>query len=167
MKKIFYILILLFFCTHSNAQEENFISISIYNFTRNIDWPQSSATGNFIIDIIGHKSVYDKLKDLTAGRKVGNQNIEVRYLESISQITQSNILFIGFWQSKDMGKAIEKVGKNPTLIIAEKDGMIDAGAGINFVIRNGAIKFEIKRANIEQYGLSVGDGLINLAYKSY
>src|SRR4030042_6913621 len=142
----------------SIAQEENFIAISIYNFTRYIDWPSTQAS-EFTIDVIGHKSVYDKLKEITQGRKVGSLNITVRFLESINQITQSQILFVGFWQSKDLFKAIDKVGYANTLIITEKEGLIEAGAGINFVIRNNAIKFEIKKANILKYGLKVGEEL--------
>lgn len=150
----------------SVAQEENIISLSIYNFTRYIDWPATQSS-EFIIDIIGHKSVYDKLKEMTQGRKIGTLNITLRYLESVNQITQSQILFVGFWQSKDLAKAIEKVGYASTLIITEKEGLIDAGAGINFIIRNNVIKFEIKKANIVKYGLKVGDELERLALKSY
>jgi len=163
---IFGILIWTMFGRVSQAQEENFIAVSIYNFTRYIDWPTGDA-GDFTIDIIGHKSVYDKLKEMVAGRKVGNQIIVVRYLESTNNITQSQILFVGFWQSKDMAKVLDKVGSSHTLLISEKDGLIDVGAGINFVIRNSVIKFEIKKSNIQKYGLSVGEGLLNLAYKSY
>jgi hypothetical protein len=150
-----------------NAQEENFIAASIYNFTRNIDWPSNNANGDFIVDIIGHKSVYEKLKELVAGHKVGNRTIVVRFLESVNNITQSQILFVGFWQSKDMSRAIEKVGSSATLVVSEKDGLIDSGTGINFVIRNGSLKFEIKKANIQKYGLSVGMTLEQMAFKAY
>ena len=148
------------------AQEENFISVSIYSFTRFVDWP-SDGSGEFVIDVIGHKSVYDKLVEITAGRKVGNKDIVVRFLESVNNITQSHILFLGFWQSKDIAKAIMKIGNAHTLIITEKDGLIDAGSAINFVIRNSAIKFEIKKTNIQKYGLNIDEALINLAYKIY
>lgn len=164
--KIIIGIVFVFISISSRAQEENFISVSIYNFTRYIDWPANTA-GVFTIDIIGHKSIYDKLKELVETRRVGNLNIVVRYLESVNQITQSEILFIGFWQSKDIAKVMEKVSNKNTLILTEKDGMIENGSAINFVIRNNAIKFEIKRAHIEKYGLKVGEGLINLAYKAY
>lgn len=168
MRKIFIIMILtLSMAKIGFAQEENFIALSIYNFTRYVDWPSSEASSDFIIDVIGHKSVYDKLKELVAGRRVGNRNIVVRYLESSNNITQSQILFLGFWQSKDIQKIVDKVGSNHTLIITEKDGLIDGGSGINFVIRNSAIKFEVKKANIQKYGLNIGDALLALAYKSY
>jgi len=77
------------------------------------------------------------------------------------------MLFLGFWQSKEITKVLAKVGNAHTLIISEKDGMIDAGAGINFIIRNNTIKFELKRNNIMKYGLKVTEELSSLAYKSY
>lgn len=153
--------------TNSLAQEENFIAVSIYNFTRYVDWPEGDASSEFIIDIIGHKSVYDKLKDIATGRKVGTKTISVRYVESVNNISKSDILFIGFWQSKDIQKALEKIGTNHTLIISEKDGLLDSGSAINFVIRSSAIKFEIKKGNIQKYGLNVCEALLSLAYKSY
>jgi hypothetical protein len=167
MLKYFFSLLTVFICINTYSQEEKFISISVYNFTRYINWPANNSGGNFVIDIIGHKSVYDKLKELTAGRKTGTREIVVRYLESVNAITTSDILFIGFWQSKDMSKVLDKIGNNNTLIIGEKDGLIDAGAGINFVIRNDVIKFEIKAANIQKYGLKISEELLKLAYKSY
>lgn len=158
---------LLGFFVHCYTQEEKIISAAVYNFTRYIEWPSGDVNGDFIIDVIGHKSVYEKLKEITAGRTVGKQNIVVRFLESVNNITQSHILFVGFWQSKDMAKAIEKTGNSHTLIITEKDGLIEAGSGINFVIRNNVIKFEIKRVNIQKYGLTLSKELEQMAYKAY
>lgn len=166
-KALFLSVLLLLIGAKGFAQEENFIAVSIYNFTRYVDWPAGEASGDFVIDVIGHKSVYDKLKELVTGRKVGNRNITVHYLESVNNITQCQILFLGFWQSKDIQKAVDKIAGAHTLLITEKDGLIESGSAINFVIRNSAIKFEIKKSNIQKYGLTVGDALLTLAYKSY
>jgi hypothetical protein len=163
--KIFTFLLLL--SAAVSAQEEKTISAAIYNFTRFVEWPPEDASGNFIIDVIGHKSVYDKLKEITAGKTVGKQNIEVRYLENINGITKSHILFLGFWQSKDIATVNSKISSSHTLLITEKDGLIDGGSGINFVIRAGAIKFEIKRANIQKYKLEVSTELEKMAEKAY
>jgi len=164
---ILFIAIFLGLNFYSKAQEEKTISAAIYNFTHFIEWPSEDASGDFIIDVIGHKSVYEKLKEITTGRTVGKQNIVVRFLESVDGISKSHILFIGFWQSKDIAKVVEKVGKAHTLIISEKDGLIDSGSGINFVIRNTQIKFEIKRANIQKYGLTLSKELEQMAFKIY
>lgn len=149
------------------AQEENIIAIAIYNFTRYVDWPADQANKDFRVDIIGHKSVYDKFKEVAAGRKVGNRNIVVRYLETIDKITESEILFVGFWQSKDLPKVVEKVKSAGTLIISEKDGLIDMGSAINFVVRNNTIKFEIKKSNVTRFGLRMSETLEQMAVKAY
>ena len=166
MKRISILLITLFAgIGWANAQEENTISIAIYNFTRYIDWPASESSKDFYIDVIGHKSVYDKLKELTNGRKVGNRNINVRFLESVDKITTSEILFVGFWQSKDLVRITDKIKGSNTLIITEKDGLIENGSAINFVIRNGVIKFEIRKSNIVKYGLVLSETLEQMAVK--
>ncbi len=152
--------------TVSYAQEENIISSAIYNFTRYIDWPDDGSA-DFYINIIGHKSVYDKLTELTAGRKVGTRTITIRYFETINNISPCQILFISFWQSKNISLVNEKVGEAHTLIITEKEGLIDAGSGINFVIVNNTIKFEIKRSNIVKRGLALSSQLEQMAYKTY
>ncbi len=168
MRKILTSIILIVtFASNASSQEENFIAASIYNFTRNIEWPDNTKGGDFIIGVIGHKSVYDKLKEITEGRKMENQNFLIRYFDTTKSITQSHILFVGFWQSKDLQSICEKTSSAQTLIISEKDGMIESGAAINFVVRNGVIKFEIKRSNIEKRKLIVGNALVNLAYKTY
>lgn len=161
------ILALIVFSFKGRAQEESTIALSVYNFTRFIEYPASDASGDFVIDVIGHKSVYDKLKELTTGKMVGRRPIVVRFLESVNKVTQSNILFVGFWQSAAFPKVLEMVGNSHTLIISEKDGLIDSGSGINFVIRNNGIKFEIKRTNIEKHGLTLSKELENMAFKSY
>jgi hypothetical protein len=124
-------------------------------------------SNEFYIDVIGHKSVYDKLLEITQGRKVGNQVIKVRYLANASGIVPCQILFVGFWQSKDVPMISEKLGTAHTLIITEKDGLIDLGSCINFVIRNTIIKFEIKKTNIQKHGLIVSTALEQIAYKTY
>jgi hypothetical protein len=168
MRKALYVFVFLFVSIGiAKSQEENVIAIAVYNFTRYIDWPQEQAANDFYIDVIGHKSVYDKLKEISAGRKVGNRNISVRFLETVDKITSSEILFVGFWQSKEMPKILEKVKSAPTLIITEKDGLIESGSALNFVIRNNTIKFEVKKANILKYGLVMSETLEQMAVKAY
>jgi hypothetical protein len=168
MRRFFVLLSFLMLGTNSiKAQEENVIAIAIYNFTRYIDWPADQAGKDFLIDVIGHKSVCDKLKEITTGRKVGNRNIIVRYLETPDKITTSEILFVGFWQSKDMPKILDKLKAANTLLITEKDGQIESGSAINFVIRNNTIKFEVKKSNIVKYGLALSETLEQMAFKAY
>jgi hypothetical protein len=51
-----------------------------------------------------------------------------------------------------------------TLIITEKQGLVEKGAGINFVIKNNRQKFELNKKNVERYKLKVSSNLEALAF---
>jgi hypothetical protein len=151
-------------CT-TNAQEEKYIGLFVYNFTKYFDWPESSKGGDFVIQILGHKSVYDELTRLTAGKKVGNQNIVIQNVSGVQEISKCQIVFIGHWQSKILPDVIGKIGNYPTLIITETEGLLDQGSAINFIIRDGTIKFEMKNSNVNAHQLKSDQRIRELAYR--
>ena len=64
-KIIFWVLLLTVFQINTlEAQEEKYISLFLYNFTKHFDWPDEYKSGDFIIDVLGHESVFIKLKEL-------------------------------------------------------------------------------------------------------
>jgi hypothetical protein len=122
-------------------------------------------TGNFTIEVLGHKSVFDELTKLTAGKSVGNQPIIIKNLSSPDQVGKSHILFVGHWQSRFLGDIIAKINMNNTLVISEAEGMLASGSAINFVIRDNSIKFEIDMSNARDKGLKVDPRIRELAVK--
>ncbi len=150
---------------NSRAQEEKYIGLFIYNFTKYFDWPESSKTGDFVIQILGHKSVYEELSRLTAGKKIGTQNILIQNISSIQEVTRCQILFVGHWQSRSLQEILTKIGNHPTLILSEMEGLLDQGSAINFVIRDGTIKFEIKISNINSRQIKTDPRIRELAYR--
>jgi YfiR/HmsC-like len=147
------------------AQEEKYIGLFIYNFTKFFDWPDNMKTGNYNIEVLGHKSVFDELTRLTSGKSVGSQTIVIKNLNTVDQLTNSHILFVGHWQSRSMSNILAKINGNNTLIISESEGMLDAGSAINFVIRDNGIKFEINLSNARKKGLKVDPRIRELACK--
>jgi hypothetical protein len=147
------------------AQEEKYIGLFIYNFTKYFDWPENSKNSDFVIQILGHKSVFDELTRLTAGKKVGTQNIVLQNISTVQEVTKSQIVFIGHWQSRVLPDVVTKIENGPTLLITEMEGMLDKGAAINFIIRDGTIKFEMKMANVNSHQLKTDQRIRELAYK--
>jgi hypothetical protein len=167
-KTIFIIFLGIFTFSHGFGQEEKYIGLFIYNFTKYFDWPEESKTGDFIIDVVGHKTVYEKLKELTESKKVGNQNIVVRNFNDAKSLDNTcQILFVGYWNSRFLPDILEKVKGNHTLIVTEKEGLINEGSAINFVIRDNTIKFEFSTGNTTKYGLKVDPRIRQLAVTVY
>jgi hypothetical protein len=153
------------FNIHGFAQEEKYIGLFLYNFTKFFDWPEDTKTSDFVVVVLGHKSVFDELTRITSGKKIGSQNIVIKNLNTIDEIGKSNILFVGHWQSRFIYDILNKTGTDPTLIVSEMDGMLDKGAAINFVIREGAIKFEINLTNIKKRQLKIDPRIRELAFR--
>ena len=167
MKKVFLLVILFVsfqFYTLS-AQEEKYICLFIYNFTKHFDWPDEVKSGDFIIQVLGHKSVYSQLKEFTSTKKVGNQNIVVRGITDISEIARCHIMFVGHWQSRLLDDILDKIGNHPTLIVTEKEGLLELGSAINFIVMEGTIKFEFKKSNASKHNLKFDPQIIQMAVK--
>jgi hypothetical protein len=159
MRKILIIGILLLLSLSSQAQEENYISLYLLNFTRHIEWPEETREGNFIIEVLGHVSVYERLKELSEGKKVGSQSIEVRNYVSASEVGKPHIMFVGHWQSRQMQEVLQRLEGCCTLLVTEQEGMIDKGSAINFIVREGKIQYEFNKDNALNRGLVVSSRL--------
>jgi hypothetical protein len=163
--RIVVIVTLIFSIQNNYGQEEKYIGLFLYNFTKYFDWPDNSKSDDFVIEVLGHKSVFDELTRITTGKKVGSQNIVIRNLNTINEVGKSNILFVGHWQSRVISDILNKTETNPTLIVSEMDGLLDKGSAINFIIRDGTIKFEINLINVKKKQLKVDPRIRELAYK--
>jgi hypothetical protein len=160
-------IILLFFLSQYkvNAQEEKYIGLFIYNFTRYFDWPESNKNGDFIIEVLGHESVYKELVKLTTGKKVGNQNFVIKNYNSMDGMGKCQIVFVGHWHSRFLPDVLNRVTDFPTLVITEADGMLDKGSCINFLVREGTIKFEMNSSNVQKRQLKTDPRIRELALK--
>jgi hypothetical protein len=161
------LLFVIFLAGNLEAQEEKYISLFLYNFTKHFAWPDEYKSGDFVIDIIGHESVFLKLKEITAAKKVGEQNIVIRHYTDASVIGKCHILFVGHWHSRFLPQILEMVQNRSTLIVTEKEGLINEGSAINFVIRDGTIQFEFKKSNALRYGLRFDTQIVQMANVVY
>lgn len=164
MKKsvIFFFLAFLFSSSISYGQTEKLKTVFIYNFTKYIRWPDEVKTGDFIIGVVGKSNLTKELEELSKVKKVGNQPIVIKYLNSPGEGSGSHILLITEEASSELDVARSVTQGKPTLIVTEKEGLASRGAGINFLIDGGKLLFEINRTNIEAHSLMVSSQLISL-----
>jgi hypothetical protein len=156
----------LLFIQAAYSQEEKYIGLFVYNFTKYFDWPESAKSGDFIVEIIGHQSVFDELTKITHGKKIGNQNIVIKNLNNIQEMSNhSHMVFVGHWQSRFLADVLKKISEQPVLVISEMEGLLDKGSDINFVIRDGTIKFEMKTTNVSTRQIKIDPRIRELAYR--
>lgn len=164
MKKVFFLMLYLGFVglINTNAQNEKFKALFIYNFTKYIEWPTGQRQGDFIIGVLGNSPLTKELETIAGKQKVGLQNIVVKTFASVDEIISCHILFIPSGKSTQMTLILSKLSDKSTLIITDKEGLALQGSGINFVSDGDKLKYEVNRTNIEKKGLTVSNALLAL-----
>ena len=163
MKRIGFILLILCIAMTAFGQKEKIQSSYIYNFTSYISWPESEKTGDFVIGVLGNGPIQNELNNLAATKKVITQPIVVKNFSSARDIEKCHILIITEGKSSQLQEALSKVSGNSTLVITESPGLASKGSGINFVMKDGKMLFELNKNKIEKNGLKINSKLTALA----
>jgi len=168
MKKILTTLVALFIVTAAYMQTTipKAQTLFIYNFSRLIEWPANYRTGNFIIGVLGTTEVAAELEVYTKGKRVGTQTIEVIRYKAPSEIQNCHILFVPFARTKQVTEVVAAMSGKSTLIITEKNGALNEGSAINFIIIQDKMKFELKPENANRYGIKFSSKLTEMSLSS-
>jgi hypothetical protein len=171
MRKVLLVasLLLVTIIHHSNAQTQiaRAQAMFIYNFSRLIEWPANYKNGPFVIGVLGASDIQEQLQVYTNGKMVGSQPITVKSFGSPADISTCHILFVPFSGTKYMSNVVQSVQGKSTLIITEKNGAIEEGSAINFIVIGDKLKFELSPGNAVKYNIKVSSKLNEMAFKIY
>ena len=135
----------------------------IYNFAAQIEWPEAYRSGDFVIYVLGNSDVYSELLKIAETKKVGTQKLVVKRISSATGIDKCHLIFISKQESSIIARVLESTSNYSTLIVGENEGLCREGAGVNFVIRNDKINFEMSKNNMNKRGLKSTAILLKLA----
>jgi hypothetical protein len=153
-------LVLFAFTNRSQAQEEKFKAIFIYNFTKYINWPPKS--GDFVITVLGSDPITGEIESLATKKTVGNSKIRVNKVNSPSDIGNCHIIYVSGGKPEILSQVAQKAKEFNILMITDKQNACSLGAGINFINNGGKLTFEISKQNIENCGLQINSTLLSL-----
>ncbi len=138
----------------------------IYNFSRLIQWPAGSSSGEFIIGVVGDNEIYNSLIAFVANKKVGSQPIIVKKFDDPQSVSRCHIVFVGDGKISRLNEVISKLQGSNSLIITERKGMINSGSAIDFFMEQDKLRFVMNTGNAEKYNLIVSKSLQDMAYKN-
>jgi hypothetical protein len=170
-KKGFRFLLMIIFLGISvqvNSQIGRFKAAYIFNFTRYVDWPDSYNKSEFVIGVYGSdKEVISEIKKISESKTVEGKSIKVIGINGMDQMIPCNILFVSKDKSGELKSIIQKTSNDYVLLVSDKEGTIEDGSAINFIMNSNKLAFEIKTSNAESKGLKVSNTLVNLALNKY
>ncbi len=106
----------------------------------------------------GSKSLYNSLKDKTAGRSVGNKPIEVKLFKRMSAVKVADLIYVSGESKVSLKELEDKVGR--AYILVTEDFPYGQSM-INFVVdeQNG-LSYVIQEESLLKQGITIGSGLL-------
>ena len=138
-------------------------SMMVYNFTKYVQWPDHTASGEFVIGVIGNVDVYNTLNTWYGGKPKGSKTYVIKKFSSASEVTDCHVLFIDKGRSGEFDAVKNKMAGKGTLVITDKNGLGAQGSAINFKTVDNKLKFELNQKAIEASNLKVSGALSSMA----
>jgi hypothetical protein len=149
------------------ARIVRFKAVFVYKFFDYVEWPESESesesAGAFTIGILGESLLEEPLRQISERRSAGGRKIEIEVYRSIEALRKCHVLFISAAHSREIEEILQRLGDRSVLTISDAVGVADRGVGINFVVVEGKLKFEVNRQALKRAGLRASAQLLKLA----
>lgn len=145
-------------------QEEEVKAAFIYHFATFVQWPDASPYGGaFAIAVLGADGVASELEQFLPGRSMQGRPMEVRKLQSIDQLRDEAVVFLGADETFRLPELVRQVDARPMLVVTEAPGALKDGSMINFQLVDRRVRFEISLTAAERAGLELSSRLLSAA----
>jgi len=148
------------------AQEQDEYEVKaafIFNFLKFMEWPQTGASGNFEICILGDDPFEKTLDQLTKGKSAFGRPIQVRRIKDPVEARSCQIAFASSAERAKAAKLIDAVRGTAVLTVGETPGFAERGGVIRFVLEDNRVRFEINVEAAHQADLTISSRLLTLA----
>lgn len=139
----------------------------VYKFIAYVDWPATafeSPDAPFVIGVLGSDAIAEELRQIVAGRAVGERAVQVRQLREGDAATDVHVLFVGRGEAARIPALARSLQGRPTLIVGESAGALAAGAMINLIVAaDGRVRFEVAQDAAERASLRLSSRMLALA----
>ncbi|MFN0048904.1 MAG: YfiR/HmsC family protein [Cytophagales bacterium] len=133
-----------------------------YKISQNIEWSNESAFTSFTYGVLTEdEEVFNAFNKNLTKATWKNKPIKVKRLNSISEIKDVNVVYIGTNYTPYLKEILEKTNTQSILLMSEK-AVDKKSVMINFYNDNNQLKFEINKANIINGGMKIGPQLVLL-----
>lgn len=141
-------------------------------FAQFVSWPNTDALqqqSTFSICVYQDGPLYEQMRDKLQARSMKQKQIEIKFLATMGQATDCQILYLGEPTIKDLANALTLSKANNVLLITEHSGAADVGVHINLmrevINEQNVLLFEVNQDSFKKSNLEVSFKLLKLAKK--
>lgn len=137
------------------ANKQQITASYLYNFAKNIEWPDEAAMSSFDIALYGTdtKPLYAELSLLSAQLKLRNIPITVNQVASVKALTQYDLIYVDSLNNKVINDVYDVIEGKSVLLVTEGYANKQL-VMINLITtEEGRVRFEVNNSNIINHGL--------------
>lgn len=150
----------------ANNQLERYQVNFIYNFTRQIQWPNLHNHNEFVIAVFGkNHPLTSELKSSVGDRKVGGREIKVVEFSTVEEMGFCHMLFVPNNRTGLLKRISDTISGLPVVLVTEVQGRQPAESVINLSVDDDKLGFKINEEVAKQRNLLVSSQLIQYSRK--
>lgn len=148
-----------------NAQVSSYkaYTLFVYNFTKYIQWPDGSIRDEFVIGVYGRSPIKEEFEKMGALKKAGEKAIRIIEVNDLKTVDQLHILFVPDDKSGLISDIMTTLRGKPVLVVGERQGLTEKGAGISLFSEQNNVRFEMNSASLAVQKLRVAKALEGLS----
>ena len=148
------------------VQEFEVKAAYLYRFLSFVEWPREALgerEAPIVIGVEGSDETAAALTGMVEGRRAQGRPIEVRRVRAGEPTAGLDVLFLGRGSSAALREVLRAAPAQPLLIVCEWEGALDQGAVVNFVLREGRVRFEVALDAAEARRLRISSRMLAVA----
>jgi hypothetical protein len=137
----------------------------LYKFGEFVNWPLSAfgSPASVVNLCVAGKDPFGLILDqAVAGQRIAQRPITIRRLEVVGRNSGCHILYVGGSERQSVAQALDAVHGANMLTVTETNSE-DAKGIINFITKNGHVRFDIDEPAVSRSGLTISSKLLELA----
>lgn len=135
----------------------------LINFLRFVEWPSSQSDDSIDLCFVGPEEMQTAVLQMLQSRSYAERQVVIRALEQPDDAVTCSLIFVSRFSPGGEAAVLSRVSGRPVLTVGEKEGFIREGGIVNFVIRDGKVRFQVHRTRALASGLEISSKLLRLA----
>lgn len=136
----------------------------LFNIAKFVSWPTPGAeVGQMTFTILGEDELAAVLASTLSTRTIGGRKVFVRFVRRVSDVRDSQILFVAGSEAGRIPEVLEALRGLPVLTVADVPGFTTMGGMVDFVQENEKVRFEINPTSAERSQLKISARVLALA----
>ena len=131
-----------------------------------IDWPAgtfASASSPIVIGILGKNPFGDGFEQEVGRQKARDRSFQLKLLRGLDGLKECHILYIHPEQDGRLAEVLARLGHAPVLIAGDAASFVERGGMINFIKREGKVRFQVNLEAVRAAGLRIDARLLQVS----